>query len=334
MKASEAAKNALKFVMEAKSGEHLIIICDDVKSEVGNSFSQGAVDLGLKTKLEMLSTNDSVRNEIPKFLQEILERNKPELYLNILRDKVEEVPFRIKLIDMETRNRKSLLGHCPGVTLDMLTDGALALDSEEHRKMQEFARTLLMKLKNTSTVKVKSPIGTDLTFKTSNRPFFTDTYIDRETTKWMNLPTGEVIVAPLEESLEGTFVCDLAIGGIGPLNNPFKLITEKGMVKKTFSVNKSILYRVNKSLKTDEKSNIIGEFAIGINKKARLAQKFLELEKIFGTIHIAFGKNSYMPGGKNLSTNHMDFLISKPTVEIIKEDGKQIIIMKNGIFLT
>ena len=43
-----------------------------------------------------------------------------------------------------------------------------------------------------------------------------------------------------------------------------------------------------------------------------------------GTVHIAFGDNTDMPGGKNNSANHMDFMMGKPTVKAITEDGSVI----------
>jgi len=35
LEASEAAKNALENVLEASSGERILIVCDDEKTEVG-----------------------------------------------------------------------------------------------------------------------------------------------------------------------------------------------------------------------------------------------------------------------------------------------------------
>jgi leucyl aminopeptidase (aminopeptidase T) len=58
----------------------------------------------------------------------------------------------------------------------------------------------------------------------------------------------------------------------------------------------------------------------------------LEAEKISETVHIAFGNNTDMPGGKNPSSNHMDFLISKPTVKITKEEGEATTILRDGKF--
>jgi hypothetical protein len=78
----------------------------------------------------------------------------------------------------------------------------------------------------------------------------------------------------------------------------------------------------------------VGEFAFGINPKAASLEEFLETEKIIETVHIAFGHNLDMPGGKNPSANHMDFLISKPTVTITNNRGETATISKNGKFQT
>jgi aminopeptidase len=61
-------------------------------------------------------------------------------------------------------------------------------------------------------------------------------------------------------------------------------------------------------------------------------EEFVEAEKILGTTHIAFGDNSDMPGGQNPSKNHMDFLISKPTVSIVNEDRSSKDILVNGTY--
>jgi len=332
MRAWEAARNALECVLEAVPGERVIIVCDDEKAEVGKAFADGALASELWTRLISLETSGEFRKEVSKHLLEVLSANKPDLYINLLRGIREETPFRIKLIHLETRGKRSRLGHCPGVTLEMLTDGALALTMEEHRRMQDFARSLIGKLSQTVTVEVTSPSGTKLSFSTKGRPFFTDTIIDWKEMKWMNLPTGEVIVAPVEDSLEGTLTCDKAIGGIGSLKTTVEVIAKNGAVEKTCSEDDATLWQVNNTLETDEWAKVVGEFAFGINPKARFVQELLEAEKILGTIHIAFGNNTDMPGGRNPSRNHMDFLVSKPTVRVAKENGKRITVLKDGEF--
>lgn len=333
MDAWEAAKNALECVLEAKNGENIVVFCDRGKMDVGKAFACGALKLGLQTRLVQLKTGTGVvRKDVPRQLIDIVTKETPNIYVNLLRGIREETQFRVKLIEMETKDRKARLGHCPGVTLDMLTEGALALTIKEHRQMQKFADKLIKRLSQSVKVKITNPAGTNVSLIVEGRPFFTDTKIDWKTMEWMNLPTGEVIVAPIESSLEGRFVCDMAIGGIGPVKTPVEITIRKGKVEDVSSADADVLRRVNNSLNTDEWSNVVGEFAFGINFKARFIEEFLEAEKMLGTIHVAFGNNSDMPGGKNESKNHMDFLISKPTVEVLNRDDSSINVLVNGTF--
>lgn len=333
MDAWEAARNALECVLEAKKDESIVIFCDDEKMGVGKAFAKGALKLELQTRLIQLKTEPNwFRKEIPQQLMEILTRQTPEIYINLLRGIREETPFRIKLIKMETRGRRTRMGHCPGVTLDMLTKGALALTTEEHRQMQAFAHKLIEKLSQAVRVEITNPAGTDVSLSVEGRPFFTDTKIDLKTMNWMNLPTGEVIVAPVEYSLEGRLVCDMAIGGVGPIKVPVEVTAKNGKAQGSSSVDTEVLRRVRDSLNTDADASVVGEFAFGINPKARFVEEFLETEKMLSTIHIAFGYNSDMPGGKNPAKNHMDFLMSKPTVRVFNKDGSSVDVLANGTF--
>ena len=240
--------------------------------------------------------------------------------------------LRIKLTELETEDRKARLAHCPGITLDMLTDGALGLTVKDHREMQDFANSLIQQLGQAARVEITNSAGTNILMSVERRPFFTDTIIDWKRLSWMNMPTGEVTVAPVEDSLEGELICDMAIGGIGPIKTAVGITAKDGKAEKTESQDDRVLRRVDESLRTDSRAKIVGEFAFGINPKARFVEEFLEAEKILGTVHIAFGNNSDMPGGKNPSSNHMDFLISKPTVKIINTDNSAFEVLVNGTF--
>ncbi|MCW4016452.1 MAG: aminopeptidase [Candidatus Bathyarchaeota archaeon] len=331
MEASEAAKNALKSVLEASSNERILIVCDEEKAEVGEAFANGALDLDLWTRLVILKKQKEPRTQIPQHLQKLL-ADKTDIYINLLRGNREETPFRIQLIKTQTHDHKSRLGHCPGVTVDMLTEGALALKIEEHKRMQAHAQKLMSALEDTVTVEVCSPAGTSLTLCTQNRRFFTDTQLDWKTMKWMNLPTGEVIVAPVEDSLNGELVCDMAIGGMGKLRKPVKVTVKNGKVENVVSQDSEHLRRIKETFQTDKWADVVGEFAFGINPKARFVDEFLEAEKVLGTVHVAFGANTDMPGGKNPSKNHMDMLISEPTVRVTKQNKETVTILKQGRF--
>lgn len=332
MKAWEAARNALENVLEAVADENILVVCDEEKTEIGKAFAKGALSLGLWTRIMTLQRTKKLRDEIPKKLLKVFTQQKPDLCVNLLRGTREETPFRIKIIKMETRDQGSRLGHCPGITIDMLTKGALAFTPQEHKSMQSHAKRLIQSLNKTTIVEIRNPAGTNVTLRTEKRVFFTDTRLDWKSLKWINLPTGEVTAAPVEDSLNGKLVCDMAIGGMGKLKTPVEVVAKNGRVERVFSKNKNVLQLVKNTFETDDWSDTVGEVAFGINPKARFVNEFLEAEKILGTTHIAFGANTDMPGGKNPSKNHLDFLISKPTVKITKENMEDVTILKKGSF--
>jgi aminopeptidase len=332
MDATEAARNALECVLEAKNGESITIFCDDTKAEVGKAFKKGALELGLNTNLVLLETGKGFRKEIPREAARFVVDQKTQIYVNLLSGIREETPFRIKLIHRETSDHKTRLGHCPGVTLDMLTEGALALSVLEHRRMQTFAQSLIKRLEKCVKIEIANPAGTSLSLSVEGRSFFTDVMLDWVLMQWMNLPTGEVIVAPIEASLEGLLVCDLAVGGIGPVKSPVLVSVKGGVVQEVKCKDSEVIKRVKDSLNTDEMSKVVGEFAFGINPKARFVQEFLEAEKMLGTVHLAFGDNTDMPGGKNNSANHMDMMLSKPTIKATTCEGKVFPVMVDGVF--
>ena len=230
-------------MLDANSNDRIIIICDEEKVKVGKAFASGSLSLGLWTRLVILKKIQKPRTEIPKNLQEIL-KEKSDIYINLLRGNREETPLRIKLIKKETIEPQAHVGHCPGVTLDMLTMGALALTSQEHKKIQNHATRLMNHLKGTQSVEINNSKGTKLTLSTKNREFFTDTKPQWKLIKWMNLPTGEVIVAPIEDSMNGKLVCDVAIGGIGRIEENVSIVVRNGKVTNVFSQDKDILIRI------------------------------------------------------------------------------------------
>lgn len=213
----------------------------------------------------------------------------------------------------------------------MLTEGALSLTREENAKMQDEARALLAILQDVSSVRVTSPSGSDFTLIVKGRTWFSDTFINWKDMKWMNLPTGEVLTGPVETSMKGVLVCDLAVGGIGPLKKPVKIETENGAVVKVECEDSKALEIIKETQAIDKMAKHVGEFAIGLNPKARLVEEFLESEKVGNAIHVAFGNNMDYPGVvANNSATHQDFLVSKPTVTITYTDGRTRIIMENG----
>jgi len=324
-----AAKNALTFVMEAKPKDSLLVICDASLRDVAEAFGGGAEKLGMKWNI--LSLDDSgIRKELPELVRETISKEQPDIFINIMRGMAEETPFRIQLINLEKAGKKRL-GHCPGLKLDMFVEGALALSEKDYQEMYYLSQKIMELAEGTERVELKNPSGTNVTFSVEGRDFFTDVKIDWKTMKWMNLPVGEVMVGPVEDSMNGEIVCTKAVGGIGLLPEPVRLHVKDGKVV-DIKGRRDVTERIMAMLTIDEMASHIGEFAFGINPKARVVSEFLETEKVFGTVHVAFGNNEDYPGGRNTSKNHMDFLIEEPTVTLFK-GGQSRVVLRKGTFI-
>lgn len=326
-----AAKNCLRSVMEVKPKENLIIVCDKSLRNLGEIFEGGGKHLGLNTNLIALD-DTKLRKTAPKELIKTLKTTDVDIFVNILRGMSEETPFRIEIL-MAENDRKVRLGHCPGLTKEMFTDGALAMTEGDYKTMTTLKDKILKACKGTERVEITTPAGTDLSMNVKNREFFTDIHVDWKTMKWMNLPVGEVLCGPVENEANGTLVCDKAVGGVGKVRAPVKITVKDGRAVDVTGGEPKALAQIKEALATDNWSSVIGEFAFGMNPSARFSDEFLEAEKMMGTCHIALGNNLDYPGGHNSSTHHMDFLVFKPTIKVHYKSGEEHVILKEGNFL-
>jgi leucyl aminopeptidase (aminopeptidase T) len=316
LKPEEGAKAALVNIKDATISERVIVFCDEEQREIGEVFSRAALDLGLWTRLVVLRTTGEIRKEVDDRIKEMITLQRPDLSVNIFRQRDEETSFRGRFVRFET-SKGARVGHCPGITMDMLTEGALSLTDEEYQSMFGFGEKLREALKGTEKVGVVNSLGADFSFSTRSATFSVEK---------MNLPCGEVMCSPVGDSFEGRLVC--IAGGANRVyrDTPVEIASRNGLAGKIKCKDKEVLRRIKQELDRDEGARYLGEFAFGINPKARLVDEFVEAEKVLGTIHVAFG-GSYRP-----SKTHIDLLVENPTVIITKGDGATVTVMENGKF--
>jgi aminopeptidase len=193
------------------------------------------------------------------------------------------------------------------------------------------ANILASYLEDKDVVRISSNKGTNVEIKISGRKIGKDDgVIDEEDVKrgdpWLNIPSGEVCVAPIEDGANGKVVFDIAYYK-GKKIEDLEVELIDGVVK-PLKAKKGLEIFTNRIEKASGDKDKIGELGIGLNPKIKNAIGYLATdEKIIGTCHIAFGENRFI-GGKNVSDIHWDLLIKNATVVV---DDK--VIMKNGKFL-
>ena len=208
----------------------------------------------------------------------------------------------------------------PGITEDIVRR-ALVVDYDV---MDKVADRIISRLKGKKTLRIKTEAGTDITIP--NKELLKDNGLYHNKGDFGNLPAGEVGFAPEEGKVNGMYVVDLTMAGIGRLNEKIIFIVKGGFV--TEIKGRQEAEKLKNILKEFNNKSVynIAEFAIGTNKKAKISGITLEDEKVFGTIHIALGNNMSYPGGTTKAPIHLDGVIDRPT--IIADDE---VIMKSGV---
>ena len=194
------------------------------------------------------------------------------------------------------------------------------------RKMAVRTNKILKRVNKSEKIEFKTPNGTLLTLSKKGRKAKADTGLITKKGSFSNLPAGEVFLAPLEGTAHGKLVLEWA--PTRKLKKPIILHIAKGRVKKIEGKEQYVNY-LKKRLKENSDNTNIAELGIGTNDKAERPDNILESEKILGTIHIALGDNSSF-GGRIRTPFHQDFVFFKPTLTLIRKNGRRDILLRNG----
>ncbi len=324
-KMTTAARNALVHVLDLTTGDSVLVVTDKHTTRVGEAFRDAAAGEGSRVDLYFLPDEGRPLSDLPAGMSEALDGK--TIVINVFKSMQEETPFRIKWIKAVYTTKKTRIGHCPGITEAMMTEGPMNVD---YAAMGRTAHDLIDRFANARSVHITAPGGTDLVIDITDRPFLTDVHATVE--MGCNLPCGEIYNAPVETGADGLLVADGSIGDVGNVDQPLFITIRGGRIEKIESQNADLVEEVKKLTNIDAEASLLGELGIGVNPGAKLTGNLLEDEKAYRTAHIAFGNNEEMPGGRNKSATHRDFLFYDPTFEVNFADGSSKVLIEKGEF--
>ncbi|MDI2587610.1 aminopeptidase [Psychrobacillus sp. NEAU-3TGS] len=300
MSTIEKAKNVLINNLHIKKDETLLVLTDTALSDIAQYFVEAGRELGNETISMQMSTRSKSGEEPPHLVSQAM------LYADVVLC-ITEHSLTHTVARKNASKKGARVATMPGVTLDMLEEGAISANAEE---IEELTAEYCRMLDEGSTVTIEKD-GMSLSFSIEKRQSIASTGVFKEKGQSGNIPSGESYIAPIENSANGKVIIDGSIAGIGLVQEPIILEIKDGrLVNATGSQGKQLL-----EILGEDNGRIIAEFGIGTNKKARLTGNILEDEKVFGTVHIAFGSNKSF-GGENEAGVHIDCLIKDPIITI------------------
>jgi leucyl aminopeptidase (aminopeptidase T) len=208
--------------------------------------------------------------------------------------------------------------------MDFLHSFAKAVNAD-YNELRKTGDSVASKLNGKKLVRVCDANGTDLTLSIDKRRVSVEVGTLEEcfaTGKecGVEVPGGEVYVAPVETSANGLLVVDefrdYHIRNLKLHFKDGKIVNFKA--EKGSDVFRDLLE------KAEGDKDRIAEFGIGTNYCMKPIGYRIYDEKALGTVHIAIGNNVHL-GGINKASIHYDFVLHNPSVEV---DDK--CIMKKG----
>ncbi len=303
----QTAKKILEVSMGAKPEESILIVTDtSISPLIAQAFFNAAATIGCEVMhVEMLPRARSGM-EPPKAIAEAMK--------NV---DVVIAPTSKSLSHTKARMKCGCGGarmvSMPRITEEMIVSGGMTADYEKVSKLFLNLRSLLSSARE---IRITTNLGTDIAFDVQECKWKADTGLCLTPGCCINLPAGEVYVAP--KNAEGKIVVDATISELGLLKSPVEINVENRYVSEIKGERADELKIILES--AGELAYNVAELGFGLNPNARMIGNALEDEKVRGTIHIGLGDSSTI-GGDVVAGIHLDAIITKPK---IFADGKEV----------
>jgi len=298
---NNASITALRDCMGLKPDETLLIITDETRREIANSLHEAGKSLCKESFLMEMKARDINGQEPPSQIAELMK--KVDVVVCPTEKSLTHTDARREAVKFGVR-----IGTMPGIGIDTM----IRCLNADYDKIINLTSSIAEKLRKTSVVKVVTEKGTDISMPMEGRKILESTGVLRNKGESGNLPSGEVYLAPWEGKSNGKIIIDGSMAGIGMLDEPIIVEVKDGYAEKIYGGKQAD--KLNAMVeKSGREARAVAEFGFGTNYKAQLCGEILEDEKVFGTIHIAFGNNVSMGGNVTVSS-HLDGLVKEPDV--------------------
>lgn len=309
----QAAIIALRDCMGLQPQETLLIVTDELKREIGYVLHEEGKKMCKESIFVEIKSREINGQEPPMAVAELMKM--VDVVVCPTQKSLTHTDARRNAVKEGVR-----VGTMPGISVDTM----IRCLNADYSKIIALTDFIMKKLEGVETIRVTTRIGTDITMPVKGRKVLPSTGVLRNRGESGNLPSGEVYLAPWEDGSNGVVVIDGSMAGIGLVSTPITVEVVNGYAEKiTGGEEAQKLTEMFDKIGRDARA--VAEFGIGTNYKAILTGEILEDEKVYGTIHIAFGNNITM-GGKISVPLHVDGLVKAPDVyfdnQLIMTGGK------------
>ncbi|MEM4133995.1 MAG: hypothetical protein QXH18_00155 [Candidatus Micrarchaeia archaeon] len=305
-KLQDTAIKLIKENVSLRKGENVLLITDRISCPVFTAISAAVDQIGGTSTQAFISKDREHSSPIPYLRNACINS---DVIIGVTDKSISHSPEVY-----EARRNGTRVVSMPGITEELFIKG-LEVDISVIKRINS---KLEKKLENAKIAKVFSPSGTVAEIRISDSKFdFSDNGDASYPGALINIPFGEVY--SFISFCNGNIAIDRWRNEIHPKDKAIIKVENGKIVGWNTAASKYVMNQLN----AGECGLNISEFGIGTNPFIRNPiGNTLHDEKIFGSVHFAFG------AGKNKCPIHEDFVVLEPTVIV---DGEELI--KRGKFL-
>jgi aminopeptidase len=194
----------------------------------------------------------------------------------------------------------SSMAQLAGMSTHAFEDYFFDVCTVDYARLERAMQPLQELVARTDRVRLQGPGETELAFSISGIPAVP--FAGRK-----NIPDGELLTAPVVDSVEGTIEFNCPTIYQGSAHDRVRLVFREGRAVEATSSNPDAL---RDTLGTDEGARRVGEFAIGVNPLCtRPIRDVLFDEKMAGSVHLALGNSYAFAFNGNRSDIHWDLVL-------------------------
>jgi len=354
-----AAKIAVRESLGLKKGETLLIVTNPSRElmEISSALYDEAVAVGASPTLVVQGAKSQTDYAEPAVIAAF--ESLPDAFASISAEKLGKdragirKPYEWDGIKYDHIFHYQLYGArtlrsfwSPGITAAMFAD-TVPID---YAALRDRCCAVSAAFADAVYARVTAPAGTDMRVGLRGRAPKSDDGDFSRRGSGGNLPAGEVFISPELGASEGTIAFDLSIAAVAGdiiIADPIRCRVERGSVTAVEGGKEAALLRAALEAGAESARKLggegalaadtaeayarnarnLGELGIGLNPAARVVGNMLEDEKAFRTCHFAIGSN-YDEDAPALI--HLDGLVSRPTIVVVRPDGSETVVERDG----
>lgn len=300
MTLKRGAETIAKQCLDIGSEEHVVVVNDGNDQNLLDALIAVVEDVSASYEYLRYEEPDTHGEEPPLQIAEAM--READVFIAPTKKSLSHTDARREACEADARGAT-----LPGITQSIWST-SLQADYKEIKRITDKVFELLSDAK---TIQITTPSGTDLTLEYDIEYFHKDTGLIHRPGEFGNLPAGEADGGIL--NAEGVLVIDHF-----PFAPSGTTVEIKDRRVDDISHPEAESSEFAEAMTEVDNARNIAEFGFGTNPAATLIGNVLQDEKVYGTVHIAFGDNSsYLPPEASQYTNcdlHWDSVCESPTV--------------------